>query len=196
MGEYAQFGGQQVKIGTCENMYYLRADQAYMVKPLPGNVDPKRDRNEIRFRFPFPDEDHVEPGRFDPFDRGVPIHGVKVPEGVEHYNVQFSSNSGYLTSLPCPESPEGKALPFKIHKNGWRGDVLLKQQRYWEGRLVMVCACGGCGALYRLPTLEDAEPYIVALRSEGDRQAKERGGNGEFWQTIADRALAGYQVRA
>ncbi|MBA3354975.1 MAG: hypothetical protein H0U18_03355 [Pyrinomonadaceae bacterium] len=28
MGEYATFKGLSVKIGTCENMYYLRADQA------------------------------------------------------------------------------------------------------------------------------------------------------------------------
>jgi hypothetical protein len=54
MGEYALYKGQQIKIGTCETMYYLRADQAHLVTPLPGNVDPIKDADEIRFRFPSP----------------------------------------------------------------------------------------------------------------------------------------------
>ena len=65
MGEYAKFQGQSIKIGTCENMYYLRADQAAMVQPESGNVDPIRDRESLRFRFPFPDEDNVLPGEFE-----------------------------------------------------------------------------------------------------------------------------------
>ena len=28
MGEYAKYAGERVKIGTCEDMYYLRDDQA------------------------------------------------------------------------------------------------------------------------------------------------------------------------
>jgi hypothetical protein len=28
MAEYAFFMGERIKLGTCENLYYLRADQA------------------------------------------------------------------------------------------------------------------------------------------------------------------------
>lgn len=54
MGEYATFRGQSVKIGTCEDMYYLRADQAHLVKPTRGSCDPRAAdvQRAIRFRFP------------------------------------------------------------------------------------------------------------------------------------------------
>lgn len=55
MGEYAMYGGHQIKIGTCEDMYYLRADQAQRVRPERGSVDPFRQAPEIRFRFPWPE---------------------------------------------------------------------------------------------------------------------------------------------
>ena len=31
MGEYARFRGAEIKIGTCESMYYLRADQRHLI---------------------------------------------------------------------------------------------------------------------------------------------------------------------
>ena len=58
MGEYAKHKGEEIKIGTCENMYYLRFDQRHKVKALPGNVDPNgADAYALRFRFPWPNED-------------------------------------------------------------------------------------------------------------------------------------------
>ncbi len=55
MGEYAQYNGNEIKIGTWGNMYYLRFDQVGKVHPLPNNLDPRaKDILEvIRFRFPF-----------------------------------------------------------------------------------------------------------------------------------------------
>jgi hypothetical protein len=208
MGEYALYKGQQIKIGTCETMYYLRADQAHLVTPLPGNVDPIKDADEIRFRFPFPDEDHIEPGQFEPFTKRR-IWGLRPPaEGIEHYKVQFRSDPGYLVMLPCPEGPEatqednGWSMTngLRIGRNGFKGAVHLAYQRLWEGKLVAVCECGGCGALYRLETIEDVEPLIVSLRSEADEQvrvAERHGtpGNADVARKIhelADRVWAGY----
>src|SRR5260221_7419635 len=135
MGEYARYNGQEVKIGTCENMYYLRADQARKVTPLPNSVDPVKDAASIRFRFPFPDEDSFEPGsgKFHDanYNRSVAISGVEVPEGVEHSTIQFSSGHGYLVSLPCPESTEGKGFTF--HHNGFAGAAHIVQQRCIDG---------------------------------------------------------------
>lgn len=197
MGEYAQHNGEEIKIGTCEDMYYLRADQAHLVKALPGNVDPVRDRDGIRFRFPFPDEDGIEPGAFEHYQRGQRLYGVKVPEGVDHYSVQFKADNGYLVSLPCPENGD-EDRPYKIHRNGYGGAVELVQQRYWEGRLVAVCHCKGCGAAYRLPTLEDAQPVIDALHAEADATLRRKGSELYAVQlrTIADRVAAGYAVTA
>jgi hypothetical protein len=58
MGEYARYNGSDIKIGTCEDMYYLRADQAHLVTaPVDGMLDPIKYAAQIRFRFPFPEED-------------------------------------------------------------------------------------------------------------------------------------------
>src|SRR3990172_10222248 len=95
MGEYATFNGHEVKIGTMEDMYSLRFDQRHQVQALSGNVDPNRDDEAqmLRFRFPWPDEDDIEPGSGKFHDKGyhraVAIHGFRAPVDVEHGHVQF-----------------------------------------------------------------------------------------------------------
>ena len=43
MGEYAKRNGKEIKIGTCESMYYLRYEHRKQVQPMPGNVNPAPD---------------------------------------------------------------------------------------------------------------------------------------------------------
>jgi hypothetical protein len=224
MGEYAIYDGSEIKIGTLEDMYYLRADQAHLVTALPGNVDPVRHRDQIRFRFPFPDEDGVEPGAFGDHDRGLTVHipGREVHRMIkpsDHYSVQFTAQQGYVVSLPCPEASakgdgftasegvlsltDGSDHAYRVGRNGFRGALFVKQQRWHEGRLVTVVKCA-CGAAWRLETLEQAEPVIVAIRAEADREnlTAERNGTpgnartAERLHLIADRIAAGYQVAA
>lgn len=192
MGEYAKFDGG-VKIGTCENMYYLRAGQAHLVTALPGNVDPVKDRGEIRFRFPFPDEDKIAPGRFEKYDRGVALD-LPVPDSVEHTIVQFTA-PGYNTCLPCPESAAAKDLGLKIHRNGHPGRVIIKQQRWIGEALVLIAECGGCGSAWREPTLEDARPYIAACLAEAERHTLRRSAESSvtWWREVAQRIEAGYK---
>lgn len=184
MGEYATYKGKQIKIGTCEDMYYLRADQARLleVDRKHGDTDVITYAKNIRFRFPFPDEDQLEPGSFDDFHRAVFVRGVTAPE-IEHYSVQFSSQAGYLCSLPCPESPEGAALPFKVHRNGFRGYVGIAQQRVFDGRLVLVAQCGGCESKWRYETLEEVRPILEACRADSGFR---------FMVEIAARIESGY----
>jgi hypothetical protein len=194
MGEYAFFAGGRIKIGTCENMYYLRADQRKLVRHEEGSVDPIRDGDagEIRFRFPFPDEDDVRPGAFNDHARACVVSGVKVPEGVEHGTLQFRHDAGYLVSLPCPEGPEPQ--PFKIHRNGFSGSVRIVQQRFFDSRLITVCECGGCDWPYRLETIDDARPVIRALVEEAARRERFDKGSGDWQAKIADRIAAGYAL--
>lgn len=165
MGEYATYNGQRIKIGTCEDMYYLRADQRDKVEPETHSVDPSDEDvlRTLRFRFPFPDEDGVQPGEFDPYERFHPVASVAVPQEVEHYSVQFSAQPGYLLSLPCPESdetPEG----LRIARNGIVGPMVAITQTAWRnGAWAVICACRGCGAKFNLPTLKDALPLLEAL---------------------------------
>lgn len=191
MGEYAIHNGQSVKIGTCEQMYYLRADQVHLIQPEPGSVNPRSVKHAegIRFRFPFPQEDHVRPGGFDSYDYGFGIYGIEPPsdpDSVEHHNLQFTRNypsqGGILLSVPCPRSKAGKASGLKFSYNGYIGPVHVHSQRLVEGKLVLILRCGDCGALYRVPTLEEARPVLDCLEKDGSDIAKE----------IAKRIIAGY----
>jgi len=211
MGEHARYQGQTIKIGTCENMYYLRAEQRAEVEDydFPPDV-----LGVIRFRFPFPDEDEIEPGHFEDYGRGVSIPGWSLPEtlsGDEHGSVQFTSSAGYVLSIPCPEGrrAEGDVMSTEVdgltvHRNGFRGGPVVRQQAFRGGSLVTLVSCGACGALHRLDTIEDARPVIEAFRSEADRNEYRAGeyepANSERQQTflrmIAERIEAGYAVTA
>lgn len=168
MGEYAtrKSDGQNVKIGTCENMYYLRADQVELIRPESGNVSPLRDWKEIRFRFPWPDEDSVAPGDFEGFDRKMLLTELDVPADLDHEN-------------GC---------------KGGRLGASLVQQRVWNGKLVLVMDCGGCSSRYRVPELDEAMPIIerIAQIAEDHRQA-EGYESATWWTLVACRALAGYR---
>lgn len=188
MGEYATYNGHEAKIGTCEDMFYLRADQRWSVSPRGGNVDPVRDAGEIRFRFPWPDEDSVEPGAFERYDRVLGLYGIEVPADVEHGPVQFVAHAGYNVCLPCPESAAGKASGLTFHRNGYPGAVQVIQQRLVAGRLALIARCGGCHYPYRYETLAEVEPVVVAVRSEADRRPELRA----FYHAVADRIVAGY----
>lgn len=192
MGEYGTYKGEEIKIGTCEDMYYMRADQIPLVESAT-----LRDLTAIRFRFPFPDEDGIEPGNFDDCDRGARVWGIEPPADLDrHYKVQFKAQAGILVSLPCPYSQEAKDSGVKYHFNGYRGPVKIVQQRVWAGVWVTVCECGACGARYRLPTLDDVRPVLDAC--ERHAKAEERvGGNpsqAKWWREVARRIEIGYST--
>ncbi|MFH1111011.1 MAG: hypothetical protein V1790_17700 [Planctomycetota bacterium] len=136
MGEYAIRKSDQteIKIGTCESMYYLRYEDRANVEPLTGNVDPLRDAERLRFRLPFPDEDGVPPGQYTPYNRGVRLTR-KRGEGQREYwedfadettvenpgIVQLHHESGLLLNVPCYH---GHKLP----------DVTDSMKAFWNGK--------------------------------------------------------------
>ena len=204
MGEFAMYEGSQIKIGTCENMYYLRADQAALVAPVENSLDPVEEAASIRFRFPFPDEDDVAPGDFSPFERGATL-SMQVPDEAPHGSVQFRADPGYLVSLPCPESQEARASSLKIHRNGFPGAIAIVQQRCLDGVRMLVCRCNGCREVFRVPTLEDARPYIracLSLAADLDGKSRLTGypesqrltwrHEADFWAKMGERIEAGY----
>ncbi len=186
MGEFATYAGRRVKIGTCDNMYYLRADQAGRVQALPGNVDPVSDQEFIRFRFPWPSEDNVPPGGFEDHAKSLGTR-CAVPDGVRHYSVQFKAPGGYLVSMECPESGQGAERDdgLRIGRNGYPGATKIVQQAHRNGHLCLIAECNGCGAKFNLPTLELAQPFIDDVRSRAESL-------GELGERIAERIAAGY----
>lgn len=187
MGEYATYKGEQVKIGTCEDFYYLRADQRHLVDGYGFDGDLLA---VTRFRFPFPDEDTLEPGQFEDYSRGVKVPGYTLPaelSGDAHGSVQFTSRAGYVLSIPCPEmyaehesgsrmsteveiASESGTATLHVFRNGFNGQPVLVQQAFRGGHLVSLLHCGACGAMHRLDTLEDARPVIDAFRAEAERE--------------------------
>ena len=199
MGEYAKLisTGESIKIGTCEDIYYLRHDQRHLVAPERGSVDVNgKYAGEIRFRFPFPHEDGKAPGTFEPFF-GLAVDGIEPPTECDHHSLQFTRNypqsGGILLSTPCPESKEGKASGLKFHYNGYSGKVRISQQRIIGDELWTVCECGSCGSKWRCDR-ESGEALAVAVRSMADN--KYNGYGADNWHAIADRILAGYKIEA
>lgn len=198
MGEYAMFNGSRVKIGTCEDMYYLRWDQRRLVRESETPLFDEDVLKAIRFRFPFPDEDGTEPGAFEDFGRGFRLYGFEAPAEVEHGSVQFSAPNGYLLLVPCPE---GSEAPAGIMRNGYGGSASLVQQAWRGGRLVGIARCNGCGAAYRL---EDGAEHAASASIRATADAIVRNGRADCVEgdalaaarvhEVADRLLAGYHV--
>jgi hypothetical protein len=185
MGEYALYNGQRIKMGTCENMYYLRADQAHLVKTVSDSLDPIAEAESIRFRFPFPDEDEIKPGQFKDCDRAQGVPGVAAPLDIEHHFVQFNNSKGYYIGLPCPEYTILSKSPLAFQRYGTPEAVRIVQQKALGGHLVLIMECGGCGAKYRLETLAEAQPIVDACRKQSARP-------GDHWDVIAQRIERGY----
>ncbi len=205
MGEYAKrlSDGQDVKIGTAENLYYLRPDQIDLVGDYPALRSHLR---EFRFRFPFPFEDGIAPGDFEDYGRGFTVWGVEPPAGVKHYSVQFKADAGLLVSLPCPydesktltieDNTTGTTKAGKVHFNGFRGPMQIVMQRVWDNRWATVAKCGPCGALWRYPDLDSALGLLEALAARAENDLKVRGDqkSAETILTIAQRVKAGYET--
>jgi len=196
MGEYAirKSDGSNIKIGTMEDMYYLRADQIGRIQGQRGSVDPsdRKTAEKLRFRFPFPWEDDIAPGDFADHNFGLSVHGADLPEEIDHYPIQFANSRGLLVSLPCPEGKEGKASGLKFHYNGYGGKVRIVQQKLVGDRLVLICECGSCGAKYRLPELTDAADIIARLNEEADAADKRATEGGAALRAIVQRIVDGY----
>ena len=85
MGEYAlrKSDRQSIKIGTCDDMYYLRYEDQDKVVPESGSDF------GTRWRIPFPDEDHILPGDYDSGFRQVDlvmkIFRAEIADDCKHY---------------------------------------------------------------------------------------------------------------
>ena len=151
------------------------------------------DSAELRFRFPFPDEDGIEPGDFDDPFRSVAVNGVSVPTEVDHGKVQFAAR-GFTVMLPCPQS--GETVPG-VTICECRGGVGVVQQRRVGAHLVTICECRACGTKYRLPTIHEAEPVIVALAEAGAVEIARRIAQGYSSEAVPGwvRAMAAAEGR-
>jgi hypothetical protein len=143
MTENGLYRGRTVLLGTGSTLNCLRASQVSMVEQALNSLNVTACLDVLLFRFAWPDEDRVEPGGFEEGFRSLPVPGVKPFAQVGH------------------------------RKDGCDGDAAIVYQRWWEGRLITVCQCTGCGVMYRMPELEHAQPVIDGLVSMAYAKARD-----------------------
>ena len=165
MGEYAELkeNRQRIKIGTCENMYYLRYSDREKVRALEGNVDPMDEKEipKLRFRLPYPDEDHIMPGNYEPFRKDEPTLYDYEPKNTNPGLLQLSTKYGMLLNVPCYH---GEKLPdntgeIKTFWNGKRSAYVLKWLKFIDGQPWGVYGCIECREEWRAP-LKDLIPFM------------------------------------
>ena len=172
MGEYAKrkSDGQEIKIGTCESMYYLRYDDRNMVYPLPGSLNPAKEKG-LFFRLPFPDEDKFQPGDYQDHNRGLRLYDKNGDFADDTTadspgTIQLKHECGLLVNVPCYHGvklPEASA-DIKTFWNGKSWFLELSSVKlHTDGKLWPVVRCRHCGKLWRyewtdvMPFVSDAE---------------------------------------
>jgi hypothetical protein len=185
MAEFATYNDRRIQIGTCENLYGLRADQAHLVSPaIDGHAIP------WRFRFQFPDEDEIEPGAFADANRSVAVVGLAPPAALaaQHNKVRFTAEQGYDATLPCPESGPPPA-GVRVARHGSGTAVHLWQQTWRNGALATVLRCNACAVTWTLETVNDAQALIQAMAALAEA---ERDLRPEWWAKALSRVRDGY----
>lgn len=159
MGEYAKYGTQRIKIGTCESMYYLRYEDRHKVAKEANSLDAGTELN-LFWRLPFPDEDGIQPGGYRDYRRGLGLYR-QGPAGAEWFSdettasnpglIQLRHESGLLVNVPCyhgeklPELGEG-AKAFWNEKGHFYELAHLKNT---EAGVFPVIRCQWCAKMWR-----------------------------------------------
>lgn len=217
MGEYIKLDGQHYKLGTCEDLYYVRLEQLQRwiaegrTASLPGNLEPREYLDgSFRFRFPFPWEDPITnfniPHGADPVSSQNFDYGFGVSLDAEFGGVEFDHSPiyshikahgggyGLNVKLPCPQSKEWLSCSVRTeYKSEWEGRssyIQIVQQRPCEGNIWTVVRCGHCGAKVRL---SPSEGTLLAVYLRG-RYSDTYPDKSDTFAEIANRIEAGYLV--
>ena len=197
MGEYAKYHKADIKIGTCEDMLYLRWDQRHLVEAMAGNVDPVKEINSIWFRLPRVLESTVEPGGFDFYGfngaRPIPIYiqpnspldkdVTELLRDESHLgSIQLrSEEAGVQCSVPCNHGIPVKDLPEGVCYNGFNANTLcitavgVRREANpdsdgslsWGWRAFVLIACRVCGKTLFRFSREELEQCSLLYINDG-----------------------------
>lgn len=205
MGEYVKIKGQQVKLGTCENLYYTRFNQlkeaVSTMEFCEGNDQPTeylKESNGFRYRFPFPEEDNLGIGEYKDHEKGL----LFLADETFSFDVSHSKKcvstcvqgGAYNINhyIACPNSKEW--VQTCSARNGF--PYLLKQQKQVNGQLWIVCECGYCGQAFRLD--EDGARQIcrffvkeLNFRKNSPYYSESRN---KYYMEVIRRIMAGYKT--
>ncbi len=178
MGEYATriSDGERIKIGTCEEMLYLRYEDRAKVRKVPGSLDAATTLG-LFWRLPFPDEDGILPGDYRTHGRGERLYKL-LPKDTQGWQgsvdfapadlaenpgiMQMYNESGVLLNVKCYH---GIRLPdcgpdVQAHWNGisWFLELASLKNRK-DGKVVPVVHCRFCRSAWSFEWA-DVMPYL------------------------------------
>ena len=202
MGEYIK----DVKIGTCEDLYYTTYNQLKTWKP--GGIERAPYLNVDsgdRFRFPFPDEKEIKIGDYQDFDRG---YLIELPKGMlecNHNEVFIRTDTLKLKGpamgfrIACPASMK-KAFRWN-HEETESFEIV--QQKYVTDEQVnrkmlhTVFRCPYCGCKFRAD-IDEAINICEFLKQESQKFAKtnslESNDKALELMQIANTIMSGYTM--
>jgi hypothetical protein len=184
MGEYALRKSDEVeiKIGTCESMYYLRYEDRDKVSKLPNNLDPARDAIGLFFRLPFPDEDDVLAGDYKDHNRGLRLYQSVNAGTASAWHQDFTDEStvnepgviqlrheasGLLLNVPCYHGHKlpDVVAPMKAFWNGKGHAFELAHVKATEDGVLPVVRCRHCGGMWRYAWADVMDYIEIPMRN-------------------------------
>lgn len=197
MGEYLH----NVKLGTCESLYYTTYDQLKNWQ-VSGKDEFLKLDSGYRFRFPFPDEKN-KIGDYDDYNRGWPI---VIPKGIFTMNhgkkfIRTDSDLEIKNAVPmgfyvdCPSTL--KAYRWDNENNESYEIVQQKHctdESTGEPMLQTVLRCPYCSELARAD-IQEAEAICNHLHEQAKAIEKHDPQQAIYLIKIATTILAGYSIK-
>ena len=178
MGEYAKrkIDGVDIKIGTCESMYYCRYEQR-------NDVVYPYDTDNFYWRIPTPDEDGTLPGDYN---YSLLREDGHIPWKLRLDTSKFSEEDksdmkqsgtiqlkeprmGLLVNIRCPhgfpmeqfKQNETGAI-ISMGYNGHQDTLYLKGLKNEPNELKVLVECSACGSMWSF-SFNDIEPMIESI---------------------------------
>lgn len=184
MGEYIKYKGNEVKIGTLENLYYTsyqkynRALKEGMLSGLDDNGQPEeyvKPDSGFRFRFPFPDEDKLP---FGDIGQTHYLRGVRVkidPIGKQDQEEEWKMIAGKNRQLEITQQK------------------LIHREEDGKACLALIVRNPESGLSFRIEDEQSAKIIVKGVLHNHVANAanlKER----TFYRQLAARIIAGYRL--
>ena len=197
MGEYLH----NVKLGTCESLYYTTYDQLKNWQ-VSGKDEFLKLDSGYRFRFPFPDEKN-KIGDYDDYNRGWPIiipkgiftmnHGKKFLRTDSDLNIKNAVPMGFY--VDCPTTIKA----YRWSNEGNESYEIVQQkfctdEETGDPMLQTVFRCPYCGELARANVTE-AKAISDYLSEQSKQIEKHDPQKAEYLIKIAITIINGYLIK-
>ena len=179
MGEYTKIKktNQNIKIGSCVSMYYLRYEDAPLVEYFDSGKSKQYDNAKtmgLLFRVPFSDELAMAVGEYgEEYNRGYPLLGFQPDDCMKNTpgTLQLEhKEAGIYVNYSCTHGGDlvdcGESKPFYNGRAGWFIELAFIKH-HDDGLLYPIIKCRFCEKLWRCDW-EEVLPFI------NDDKIKER----------------------